>query len=242
MAEGNKDGRSLKDMVADAVEEELSQHPKHTLTPQDLEAMVARKTQEKHRKVWKIAGAAAVFLIAAIGISIALNAQSLDAEADKPDQKEVVTEDGIVIEDEGWGSSPDDMLVIDDWAEIDVAKEYMSELLVPQYVPKIYKFKNLSIERIEEDYFTAIYIFNKKGTTRAQDTLIIEEYKQGANLSQNVVDSTARKYQCEKGQLFILDDGEDSKTATIVIDDGFVVLIQGTVADETLIDIMDGLI
>lgn len=242
MTEDGRGRKSLKDLVSDAVEQELAQYPKRTLTPQQLEAMVLREAQRKRRKRRRIAGIAAVFVIAAIGIGLALDAPQLGAEADKPESREVVSEDGIIVENSNWGGSPEDILTIDNLEDIEIAKKWMPELLLPTYIPQQYSFKELEVERVGEGCFTAIYKYNKGNSQDAIEALRIEEIKQTVSLSQNIVEQNSSKWDCQKGEFYISNDGTTSKTATIILHDGFTVVIQGNLSYKEFVRIIDGLV
>ena len=58
-----------------------------------------------------------------------------DVDADKNAKEEIVTEDGVVIEDGGWGSDDEESWEITDWNEVSAMKATIPQLIIPEYIP-----------------------------------------------------------------------------------------------------------
>ena len=139
MSGNDNSKRSIGQIISDATDEELKDYHKESagnMTPDRLKAMAARTEKRKRRHMRELAGVAALFILVVVGGIMVFNTFTTDVDADKNAKEEIVTEDGVVIEDGGWGSSSEDNWVITDWAEVKIAKITVPELVVPEYIPK----------------------------------------------------------------------------------------------------------
>ncbi|MGN0704537.1 MAG: hypothetical protein ACI4LD_08250, partial [Lentihominibacter sp.] len=119
-ADLNKDEKSLKEIICDITEQELSGSSDDIVTVEQLKSMEKECSSRLKRR--RLIGAAAVFFVAIAGALIVSVNYPADVEADKNAPEEIVSEDGVVIEDGGWGSSSEDTLVITDWDEVKLLK------------------------------------------------------------------------------------------------------------------------
>ena len=144
-------GRSIREIISDATDRELKDFATGNLTPDELVAMAAAEERRRKRRMRRISGIAALFVIVlACGAFFVFSTFTTDVDADKNPKKEIVTEDGVIIEDGGWGSSSEDGWIITDWKEVSAAKATIPELVIPEYVPKGYEFESLKVEGSKE--------------------------------------------------------------------------------------------
>ena len=142
-------GRSIREIISDVTDRELKDFATGNLTPDELVAMAAAEERRRKRRMRRISGIAALFVIVlACGAFFVFSTFTTDVDADKNPKEEIVTEDGVIIEDGGWGSSSEDTWEINNWDEVKSAKAMISELLVPYYIPNGYVFEKLSIVEI----------------------------------------------------------------------------------------------
>ena len=99
-------GRSIREIVSDATDRELKDFATGNLTLDELVAMAAAEERRRKRRMRRISGIAALFVIVlACGAFFVFSTFTTDVDADKNPKEEIVTEDGVIIEDGGWGSS-----------------------------------------------------------------------------------------------------------------------------------------
>lgn len=235
MNETDKNCRSMKQIIKDATDRELEKYETKELTPDELKAMVASVRKKKKRRYSRLAGIAALFIIAVFGAAMAFNGLTSDVEADKNAKEEIVTEDGVIIEDGGWGSSTEDNWVITDWDEVAVAKAMITELAVPEYVPEEYRFEQLNIEQIENIINAEYSFFNNSG-----DSLIINQYIQNEKLDITNIYNDYRCINFDGGVAYVIEN-ETNKEAIIQINDGSIVEIWSNFIDDEIIKIIENI-
>lgn len=226
-----------------ATEVPAASEPNRGVTDENLAAPTpaaeaANKTKKRKRLYKLVGGIAAVFVLILIGAVVAFNALSVDVGADKNQKEEIVTEDGVVIEDGGYGASDNtegNVWVAKEWKEIPTTKKLYPQLMIPEYIPEGYDFEQLTVEQIETGDLTCEYIFsNTEGDTLEIEMFIME----GVELSTEVNDFTD-VLNCSKGTIYIQED--DKKMATIQMDGGVTIQIWNDCSNEILIKIIDGL-
>lgn len=230
--------RSLEDIIKDATERELDRFPKAELTPEALLAMERRHDRRKRKKILRIASIAAMFIIIAAG-AVFVTGGYFDAGADKNPKEEIVTDDGIVSRDGGYGDQGgEDEFVITEWDEIADYKGNFEGIIIPQYLNMTYEFEKLYVY-YENQVYTYKYQFKNNN-----DDIIFQEYYHVGNL----VSFEASKYdkilKCKNGKIYLKnidDDNGNNKKATIQIDDGIVVEIWGDLSDKEFIKTIDTL-
>ena len=226
-------GRSIREIVSDATDRELKDFATGNLTPDELVAMAAAEERRRKRRMRRISGIAALFVIVlACGAFFVFSTFTTDVDADKNPKEEIVTEDGVIIEDGGWGSSSEDMWEINNWDEVKSAKAMISELLVPYYIPNGYVFEKLSIVEIGKMLKIEYYFKND-----IQDELIIQEYIQNENLDVTYV-TESRVIDSNKGAIYIVEFGE-IKNATVYMNDGTSIYIWTKINDEQIVQLVD---
>lgn len=163
------------------------------------------------------------------------NTFTTDVDADKNAKEEIVTEDGVVIEDGGWGSSSEDNWVITDWAEVKIAKITVPELVVPEYIPKGYDFHSLTIEDAG-NITRNTYIFKNDD----MQEYTIQECIQDENLGSTQINNGDRQVNSKKGVIYI-EENQKSNNAIICIDDSIIVYIWSTFTDKEIVKIVDNM-
>ncbi len=155
--------------------------------------------------------------------------------ADKNPKETIQTEDGVIIEDGGYGSSvgEENVYIVDDWTQISEAKKTVSKLPIPQYIPRGYLFKQLRIETaVENDSFCKYLFVNK-----AQKCLEIETFITKGEVATSI-DEEYKTVECMLGKIYIK---EGEKTAIIHLEDGVVINIWYEFDEDELIKLVENL-
>ncbi|MBC8567986.1 DUF4367 domain-containing protein [Mogibacterium sp. NSJ-24] len=238
MSGNDNSKRSIGQIISDATDEELKDYHKESagnMTPDRLKAMAARTEKRKRRHMRELAGVAALFILVVVGGIMVFNTFTTDVDADKNAKEEIVTEDGVVIEDGGWGSSSEDNWVITDWAEVKIAKITVPELVVPEYIPKGYDFHSLTIEDAG-NITRNTYIFKNDD----MQEYTIQECIQDENLGSTQINNGDRQVNSKKGVIYI-EENQKSNNAIICIDDSIIVYIWSTFTDKEIVKIVDNM-
>ena len=238
MSGNDNSKRSIGQIISDATDEELKDYHKESagnMTPDRLKAMAARTEKRKRRHMRELAGVAALFILVVVGGIMVFNTFATDVDADKNAKEEIVTEDGVVIEDGGWGSSSEDNWVITDWAEVKIAKITVPELVVPEYIPKGYDFHSLTIEDAG-NITRNTYIFKNDD----MQEYTIQECIQDENLGSTQINNGDRQVNSKKGVIYI-EENQKSNNAIICIDDSIIVYIWSTFTDKEIVKIVDNM-
>ena len=229
-------GRRIREIISDATDRELKDLATGNLTPDELVAMAAAEERRRKRRMRRISGIAALFVIVlACGAFFVFSTFTTDVDADKNPKKEIVTEDGVIIEDGGWGSSSEDTWEITDWNEVNTAKATIPELMIPEYIPEGYEFERLTIDNLGTSQRMAFIFVNNYGIE-----LFINEYKQGESLQVTDIFDYSRIIESQKGNVYLLDMDTNIK-ATIQINDDLIVEIFSELTDNELIDIINSM-
>lgn len=234
MSEAKRNNRTLKEIVSDATDRDLERYETGILTPDRLKKLASDADKRKKRRHRRIAGIAALFAVVVAGAIMVFDFADTDVEADKNSKEEIVTEDGsIIIEDGGWGSSSEDGWIITDWAEVEIAKATIPELIVPGYIPEGYEFKELKIFG-GSNAFNIEYLFDSDN----EYELIIYQYKQDENLGAVQINNIDNEIYSKKGKIYIKNDGEYKK-ATIYMDDDFIVDMWNNFSNEEILKVIE---
>ena len=235
MSETDKNYRTMKQIIKDSTDRELERYETKTLTPDELKKMAAAAQRKKKQHYRKLAGVAALLAVVLFGAIMAFNNFSTDVEADKNAKEEIVTEDGVIIEDGGWGSSSEDNWVITDWAEVKAAKATIPELVVPEYIPEGYEFQQLKIEGSEISII-AEYLFNNNDN----ESIRIQQYKHEEYLESTKIYNDYRCVECDNGTIYIKENTDNNK-AIIQWDDGVIIQIWSKLSDNDIIKIIENM-
>jgi len=218
MADNMNNDRKMKEIISDAVDRQLDKEPELTMTPEKLKKrMAARKVERIKRRARNVGVAAA--LIVGVGAAMVI-CGDFDVGANKNPKEEIITEDGVVIEDGGYGSSDgeDNVLTITDWNEVEVTKAAIKELFVPKYIPEGYDFKSLIIEDLEGDCLRSLYAFSNENN----ESIEIEIFTRKDGEVSFAIDAATKILSSNKGEVYLY---EDRNKAIIQIDDGIVITI-----------------
>lgn len=228
----SQSGRRIREIISDATDRELKDFATGSLTPDELVAMAAAEERRRKRRMRRISGIAALFVIVlACGAFFVFSTLTTDVDADKNPKEEIITEDGVIIEDGGWGSSSEDMWEITDWKEVSIAKSSIPDLIVPQYVPLDYAFKKLVIGDTE-NIKNIEYIFENSNAKE----IVIKEDIYSEKLESTEIYKKDREISTNKGNVYIY-EGESMNNAIIKLNDGIIVYIW-TDLDDTEIEKM----
>jgi len=152
--------------------------------------------------------------------------------ADKNPKETIQTEDGIIIEDGGWGSSvgEGEKTVVTDWEEIKTTQKAFPQLMKPKYMSEGYRFDSLEIEDLQQKDLFSKYIFiNEKQELLEIEIIVIE----GGSITSNV-DNFNREIRYKDRTIFCQ---EGNRKAIIHFDDGTVVSIWHNLPEKELIKI-----
>ena len=229
-------GRSIREIISDATDRELKDFATGNLTPDELVAMAAAEERRRKRRMRRISGIAALFVIVlACGAFFVFSTFTTDVDADKNPKKEIVTEDGVIIEDGGWGSSSEDGWIVTDWKEVSAAKATIPELVIPEYVPEGYEFESLRIE-YAENIMRDTYTFK---TTKG-DSIVIQECLNDESLEMTYIKDADLEIESSKGKVYIKETAQE-KNATIYMDDGIVIYVWSNIDVNEIVNIVENI-
>ena len=245
MTDKKKENRTVEQILADELDRQLEESPPKLPSREEFRAMAwehleeeKRKKQAKRnpRRILRKAGIAAGLVLAVLIGAYALNAVTDDVGADKNPKEKIITEDGMIIEDGGWGSFVEEgeQIVITDWDEVEVVKKKYKQLKTPTYTPYGYKFKQLTINNIVENNIISTYLFANKNKQKLEIELLVTE---NGTMSVGITEVN-KKIECEKGTIY---SQENNKKATIYLDDGIVVNIWHAIPEQELVKIIEAI-
>lgn len=231
----NRENRTIENIIYDAVERENEAGGKKTMSRERLEEIVQRDKKRSAKHMRRAAGLAAALIIVIAGAVIAFDTSLFDAGANKTGEEETVTEDGVVVEDEGWGSGDEDRIHIEDWDVAKVTGENIEGLLVPQYIPEKYDFNSLEIETLEDSSSMCVFKFSDENA----NIIEIHEFIQGSNVSVFFTEETRTVLNSKKGKIYLSENESGSKKATIQMDGGVIIDIISSLDDDEIIKIVE---
>lgn len=234
MSEAKRNNRTLKEIVSDATDRDLERYETGILTPDRLKKLASDADKRKKRRHRRIAGIAALFAVVVAGAIMVFDFADTDVEADKNSKEEIVTEDGVIIEDGGWGSERENCLTVTSWNELKATKETIPQMIIPNYIPKGYKFEKAVIEEIG-NIINIEFTFTNSNT----EEFIINQCLQNENLK-TIYLTGDRTINSKKGTVYIMQYSENNK-ATIQIDDDFVIEIWSEFSDDEIKKIIDNI-
>lgn len=234
----NRENRTIENIIYDAVERENEAGGKKTMSRERLEEIVQRDKKRSAKHMRRAAGLAAALIIVIAGAVIAFDTSLFDAGANKTGEEETVTEDGVVVEDEGWGSGDENVVVFENWEEALLAREDIEGLLVPEYMPEGYEFDNLQIENLEDGSLMCIFRF----TAEQNEFIEIHEFIQAQDASaMTVVVDSSYQMETEKGVAYVAENDDDTKKATVQTDGGVIVDVISGLNDSEITAIINNL-
>ncbi|MBR6799398.1 MAG: DUF4367 domain-containing protein [Firmicutes bacterium] len=202
-------------------------------TLEEFKVMVY-KDREKRRK--KRNALVACIVAAFIVGYLSFDALVPEVGADKNPKETIVTEDGVIIEDGGWGSSEeeDNVWCIYDWSELENVKLAYPMMVVPKYIPKGFVFVKFTLERLDENNIICEYHYNNK----KKDQLEMEVFIHNNAMTSTDINNIERVLSSEKGDIYIQE--KENKIATIQIN-GSIVNIVGNITDNEIMKVVNGL-
>lgn len=229
--------RTMKEIISDAVERQLKKDPSEDMSLEEFAAIIERAEARRRKRRLKWMSIAAMFLLAIVGATLALNTLTTDVGANKNEKEEIVTEDGVVIEDGGWGSSDgeDNVWSTTDWAEVEAMMSHEKTLIIPRYIPQGFEFEHLIIEQFVTGNRTYEYLFSDK----TNKTIEIEVSIQVENMMALDIDGTPKQITSSKGKIYIQE--KNTQIATMQIDDGINIFIIGALSEKEIINIIENL-
>lgn len=229
--------RTIGEIISDATDEELKHYHTGSLTPEELRSAVDKEQRAGQRRMLRRLTAAAALLMLVVAATVfAFENFTTDVDADKNAKEEIVTEDGVVIEDGGWGSDSEQSWEITDWDEVATMKAMIPQLVVPEYIPEGYSFSRL--------------VISEMGNLQIVEYLFLEENNSSLEIHQHIRDEnteTTQVYESlyeidsDKGKIYMA-KGEEKKNAIIPLDDGIVIYIWSTLDDEEIRKIVDNVV
>lgn len=235
MSERNNSEKSLQEILGEALDRDAADVTPSPMSYEQFQSMLSERKQVKRKKRrLRIAGVAALFMIVLVSAALVFRAFTTDVGANKNAPEEIITEDGVVIEDKGWGSSGEDCWTITNWDEIETVKATFPDLMIPRYIPEGYEFEELTVERVVTGDTVYAYLF----LNRKNEQMEIELVSTGKSETAINIDHISRILTCNKGKVYIQ---ENNKRATIYLDDGLNVYIWSNLSDEKIIKIIESL-
>ena len=231
--ERTTDERTMEDIIKDATDRYLDSFPEKEITVSDLEDMVSRHDRKTRKRTVRAAGFAALFIIVAAGIFF-ISGGYFDVGADKNPKEQIVKDDMVVSKDGGYGDDGgEDELVITEWDDIEsIYKTSFKGILIPSYIPKEYKFKELRIEN-EADTYMYKYVFESNNSV-----IEIHEYYCSMDIASTESMDNEHSIDCSRGKIYKKNMDGTAK-ATIQLDDSMIVEIWSTLPDKDIIKIVD---
>lgn len=241
--------KSLREILGEALDRDAADAAPSPMSYEEFQSMLSGNKREERKnrrrriagmegrsnRGLRIAGLAALFMIAIVGAALAFHAFTADVGANKNAPEEIITEDGVVIEDKGWGSSGEDCWTITSWDEIQTVKAAFPDLMIPGYIPEGYVFEKLTVEQITPENVIYRYTFLKDNGK----TIKLEIFATGTSETAANIDRVSSIVSSSKGDIYI-QEGE-SKRATIQMDDGISVCIWYNFSDTIIIKLIENL-
>lgn len=235
MSERNNSEKSLREIIGEALERDAADATPSPMSYREFQSMISGSTQVKRKKRrQRIAGFAALFVIALVSAALVFHAFTDDVGANKNAPEEIITEDGVVIEDKGWGSSGEDCWTITSWDEVETAKATFPDLMIPQYIPEGYEFEELTVEYTEIGSETYEYMFlNEQGEAIEIEISYINENETAINIDDILIILASKK-----GEVYVQEE-DNIRIATIQMDDGISIRIWSNLSDENIVQLID---
>lgn len=229
--------RTIGEIISDATDEELKHYHTGTLTPEELRSAVDKEQRAGRRRMLRRLTAAAALLMLVVAATVfAFENFTIDVDADKNAKEEIVTEDGVVIEDGGWGSDSEQSWEITDWDEVATNKMLVPDLMVPNYLPEKYEFEKLVIHEMD-NAVSIEYLFLEKG---GEEDLILNQFINKESLESTHIYNSEEVVESNKGNIYITKQ-EMINTATIQIEDDCIIEILSSLTNEEVVKIIESL-
>ena len=226
--------RTIGEIISDATDEELKHYHTGTLTPEELRSAVDKERRAGRRRMLRRLTAAAALLMLVVAATVfAFENFTIDVDADKNAKEEIVTEDGVVIEDGGWGGTYEQSWEVTDWNEIITMKTMIPKLAVPEYIPEGYQFYNLVISEMGSTLSVEYLFKDSKGVE-----LVIQQYVQDENASYTQIHGSSEEIDSEKGIIYFFEN-QDINNAIIQMNDSIMIYIWAKVDSAEMVNIIE---
>lgn len=227
----------LRECFDAQIMKKFEENPPEILSYEQFSDMIDRDQRKLRRRRRRIAGIAACFIVAMLMGVFACSLPGTNVDADNNPKEEIATDDGVIIEDGGWGSSEyaDNVWMTDDWEQVEDAKDIVPQLLIPEYIPEGYKFEELYVEKLDEGLVVCEYVFMNHNNDIIEVEILFNKLTQGTL----EIDKVSRVLEYDIGNVYI-QEGQN-KIATIQIDDGIIVYIIGNISDENRMKVIKNL-
>ncbi|MBE6039300.1 MAG: DUF4367 domain-containing protein [Anaerofustis stercorihominis] len=233
MADNMNNDRKMKEIIADAVDRQLDKEPELTMTPEKLKKRMAARKVERIKRRARNTGIAAA-LIVGVGAALVIGGD-FDVGADKRPKEEIITEDGVVIEDGGYGAEESNVWTVYTWHDVELLKQDFEDIYIPKYIPGGYTFSEFTIEESEIGEYLYGYTFLK-----VDNQLInLEFFMPDVALVSLDVEGTTDVIKSLKGDIYIQED--DNKRATIQFDDGTIIRLRGNISNNEITKIIENI-
>lgn len=229
------DNKTLKDIIIEVTEQDIDANcPELSASPEEMMAKIANKERTRKKKCLGYIAVAAVLIVAFVVVGVKFGDTILHVDADKNGKEEILTDDGVIVEDNGWGRSSEDWLAITDWADIPIVKTHVEKILIPEYLPDGYVFESFNAYTTD-GIADCTYIFLNEN-----DVLEIYEIIANENVSSLKIEDANEKIESKRGEIFMKNSGEN-KIATIYIDDGIVIEIHSKLSNDEIVNIINNM-
>lgn len=229
------DNKTLKDIIIEVTEQEIEENcPELSASPEEMMAKIANKERARKKKCLGYIAVAAVLILAFVVIGIKFGDSILHVDADKNGKEIIMTDEGVLIEDKGWGSSSEEGIIITDWQEIAIAKTHVENLLVPEYIPEGYEFEELNIDASKE---RVLCVYSFEGERKPLEIYMLIGYEKMASLKTEKINDVILS---SKGDVYIRNSNEN-KIATILIDDGITIEVHSDESCSELVEIIENM-
>jgi len=225
--------KTLKEIFSEEIRAELASGRTKKPTFEEFKEMVEK---EKAKRCKKYTAIAACFVAALVVGFFAFDMMADDVGADKNPKETIQTEDGVIIEDGGWGSTEgkDAKYVIEEWEYIEDAKTLVPNLPIPQYIPEKYIFNRLEIELMTTGGARSSYLFLDSNG----NSLEIEIFDHICNSTSFEISNVFKLVETKYGTLYFQND---ENKATIQNDDDLLISVWSILSEKEIVEIVEGL-
>lgn len=242
MTERRKEEKSaaqvqVEETLKAALEKEMGEIPKVSITPDELRALETEKRRKGKRRIAKVVSVAAIaVIVCAAAVYVAWPKTAVPVDADKNVEQNIDSGDGKIIINEGEGVGEVGITEITetDWDKVPEQRENFPELAIPEFVPKGYEFQELTIEKYEADGFWAQYVYKKS------DELLYFEQREYAEKGINTggIENTIDTILTSRGDVYITESDQGNKLASLYTAKG-TIRINGNIKDDEIVKIIE---
>lgn len=189
-------------MLAEALAEDLGDIPKVSITVEELKALErADRKRRRKRKLRYFGLAAAAVFVCVVALYALWPETAVPVSADKNTEQRVEEKDGMVVINEGdvEGGGQITEIYETNWKKIESVRRLIPKLVVPRHIPKEYAFRELAVERYENNGFLAQYIYSKD----EQELCIEQREYEGSGINMGTIDGNPTKLDMHKGTVYL---------------------------------------